>query len=133
MSNISFSEDAFKITSGNSRLFNCRDESAKKQKHGCKKERLFAIMDIYKGVTSMANRAFKYRIYPTAEQAVLFAKTFGCCRKVYNLMLADKISSYKKQVLLADRHLHSTRKTILSLRKSTALPLPMCSSICRGP
>ena len=44
----------------------------------------------------MANRAFKYRIYPTAEQAVLFAKTFGCCRKVYNLMLADKISSYKK-------------------------------------
>ncbi len=44
----------------------------------------------------MANKAIKYRIYPTTEQAVLFAKTFGCCRKVYNLMLADKIESYKE-------------------------------------
>ena len=41
------------------------------------------------------NKAIKYRIYPAAEQCVLFAKTFGCCRKVYNLMLSDKISSYK--------------------------------------
>ncbi len=41
------------------------------------------------------NRAIKYRIYPTTEQAVMFAKTFGCCRKVYNLMLSDKIESYK--------------------------------------
>ena len=43
----------------------------------------------------MANRAIKYRVYPTTEQSVMFAKTFGCCRKVYNLMLADKIESYK--------------------------------------
>lgn len=41
------------------------------------------------------NKAIKYRIYPTREQAVLFAKTFGCCRKVYNLMLADKVESYQ--------------------------------------
>ena len=41
------------------------------------------------------NKAIKYRIYPTREQAVLFAKTFGCCRKVYNLMLADKMESYQ--------------------------------------
>ena len=41
------------------------------------------------------NKAIKYRIYPTTEQRILFAKTFGCCRKVYNLMLADKIDSYK--------------------------------------
>ena len=25
----------------------------------------------------------------------MFAKTFGCCRKVYNLMLADKVEGYK--------------------------------------
>lgn len=43
----------------------------------------------------MANRAIKYRVYPTTEQSVMFAKTFGCCRKVYNLMLSDKIESYK--------------------------------------
>ena len=43
----------------------------------------------------MANKAIKYRIYPTTEQSIMFAKTFGCCRKVYNLMLADKIEGYK--------------------------------------
>lgn len=41
------------------------------------------------------NKAIKYRLYPTTEQATMFAKTFGCCRKVYNLMLADKIAYYK--------------------------------------
>lgn len=43
----------------------------------------------------MANKAIKYRVYPTSEQSVMFAKTFGCCRKVYNLMLADKLEGYK--------------------------------------
>lgn len=41
------------------------------------------------------NRAYRYRIYPTTEQRALFAKTFGCCRKVYNLMLSDKIEGYE--------------------------------------
>ena len=41
------------------------------------------------------NKAIKYRVYPTTEQSVMFAKTFGCCRKVYNLMLSDKIEGYK--------------------------------------
>ena len=43
----------------------------------------------------MTNKAIKYRVYPTIEQSVMFAKTFGCCRKVYNLMLSDKIEGYK--------------------------------------
>lgn len=43
----------------------------------------------------MANKAMKYRLYLTTEQSILFAKTFGCCRKVWNLMLADKISYYE--------------------------------------
>ena len=42
------------------------------------------------------NRAIKYRVYPTTEQHILFTKTFGCCRKVYNLMLADKIAYYQE-------------------------------------
>ena len=41
------------------------------------------------------NKAIKYRLYPTTEQKIMFAKTFGCCRKVYNLMLSDKIEGYK--------------------------------------
>ncbi|MGG5318838.1 hypothetical protein IGI49_004057 [Enterococcus sp. AZ071] len=39
-------------------------------------------------------KAYKYRIYPTEEQVVFFAKTFGCVRKVYNLMLDERIKAY---------------------------------------
>ena len=46
-------------------------------------------------VCPVMNKAIKYRVYPSDEQAVMFAKTFGCCRKVYNLMLNDKLESYK--------------------------------------
>lgn len=42
-------------------------------------------------------RAYKYRIYPTDEQKVLFAKTFGCCRFVYNWALKMKIEAYKQE------------------------------------
>lgn len=44
----------------------------------------------------MSNKAIKYRIYPTIEQSIMFSKTFGCCRKVYNLMLSDKIKGYEE-------------------------------------
>ena len=40
-------------------------------------------------------RAYKYRIYPTEEQEVLFAKTFGCVRVVYNWGLDIKSNLYK--------------------------------------
>ena len=36
------------------------------------------------------NLAYKYRIYPNAEQQVLFAKTFGCTRFVYNTLLEKR-------------------------------------------
>ena len=39
-------------------------------------------------------RAYRYRICPDREQRRLFAKTFGCCRFLYNRMLSDKISWY---------------------------------------
>ncbi len=32
-------------------------------------------------------KAYRYRLYPTEEQKVFFAKTFGCCRVVYNRTL----------------------------------------------
>ena len=44
----------------------------------------------------MANIAYKYRLYPNVKQQELFIKTFGCCRKVWNLMLNDKIENYKQ-------------------------------------
>ena len=38
----------------------------------------------------------KARLYPTAEQAVLFEKTFGCCRYLWNQMLADEQRFYSE-------------------------------------
>lgn len=44
----------------------------------------------------MILKAYKFRLYPNKEQAIFFAKTFGCVRKVYNLMLNDRIEGYKE-------------------------------------
>ncbi len=43
----------------------------------------------------MQQKAYKYRAYPTEEQRTFFAKCFGCCRKIWNLMLADRNQYYK--------------------------------------
>lgn len=42
-------------------------------------------------------KGFKYRIYPTKEQEIQLAKTFGSCRFVYNQLLAKKINLYKTE------------------------------------
>ncbi len=42
------------------------------------------------------NKAYKFRLYPNSEQQILFAKTFGCVRFIYNKMLGDKIKHYEK-------------------------------------
>lgn len=41
-------------------------------------------------------KAYKYRIYPTSEQILYLAKTFGCTRFIYNQMLRDRIKSYEE-------------------------------------
>ena len=42
-------------------------------------------------------KAYKYRIYPNNEQKVQIAKTFGCCRFVYNQTLAYRKEAYEKE------------------------------------
>lgn len=42
------------------------------------------------------NKAFKFRIFPNKQQELLFAKTFGCIRFVYNKMLAERQETYEK-------------------------------------
>jgi len=42
-------------------------------------------------------KAYKYRIYPTDAQVVFFAKTFGCCRFVWNKMLEEKLHAHEKK------------------------------------
>ncbi|MEV4188107.1 transposase, partial [Streptosporangium canum] len=39
-------------------------------------------------------RAFKYRFYPTPEQAEQLARTFGCARLVYNKALEERSRAY---------------------------------------
>lgn len=41
-------------------------------------------------------KAYKYRIYPNKKQKEIIAKTFGCCRFVYNKYLAKRIKMYEQ-------------------------------------
>ena len=43
----------------------------------------------------MIRKAYKYRIYPNAEQKVFLAKCFGCVRFFYNKSLSDMNEIYK--------------------------------------
>ena len=69
------------------------------------------------------NKAIKYRVYPSDEQAVMFVKTFGCCRKVWNLMISDKIAYYKStgKILLTTPAQYKKDYTFLKEVDSLAL------------
>ncbi len=41
-------------------------------------------------------KAYKYRLYPTEEQTHILARTFGCCRYVYNWALRQRSDAYYK-------------------------------------
>ena len=41
-------------------------------------------------------KAYRYRIYPHKKQKEIIAKTFGCCRFIYNKYLAKRIEMYKQ-------------------------------------
>ena len=40
-------------------------------------------------------KTYKYRIYPNQNQKIFFAKSFGCCRFIFNKALEYKKSSYE--------------------------------------
>ncbi len=40
-------------------------------------------------------RAYKFRLYPDAEQRQALHKTFGCCRLLYNVMLNERKEVYE--------------------------------------
>jgi len=68
-------------------------------------------------------RGYKYRIYPTKEQSVLIAKTIGCCRLIWNVMLADKIDYYNqnKVTLKVSPAQYKSQYTFLKEVDATAL------------
>ena len=51
---------------------------------------------MYRKHKNVDNHAYKFRCYPNDEQVVLFAKTFGCVRWIYNHLLDDKNTYYKE-------------------------------------
>ena len=55
------------------------------------------------------NKAYKFRLYPTDEQALFIRQTFGCVRFVYNKMLAERKETYEnlkddKEALKRTKH-----------------------------
>ena len=58
-------------------------------------------------------KAYKYRIYPNQEQKLQIAKTFGCCRFVYNQTLAyrkEKYENAKESVTKTDCNNYCNRQ-----------------------
>ncbi|TDE36480.1 transposase, partial [Nonomuraea mesophila] len=48
-------------------------------------------------MAQIVKRAYKYRFYPTPEQAEELARTFGCVRLVYNEALEERTRAYTLQ------------------------------------
>lgn len=73
-------------------------------------------------------KAYKYRIYPNKKQKEIIAKTFGCCRFVYNTYLAKRIKAYEKDKItftynMCSKDLTNLKKELKWLKEvdSTAL------------
>lgn len=64
------------------------------------------------------HKAIKYRIYPTAKQQQLIAQTFGCCRFVYNNMLAISKEAYEKGENICSRNKFNYLLTDLKKRNA---------------
>lgn len=73
------------------------------------------------------NRAIKYRLYPNKEQATLIDKTIGCSRKIYNLMLSDKIKYYKNNNTMLNNSPAQYKKDYPFLKEVDSLALANAS------
>lgn len=60
-------------------------------------------------------KAFKYRLYPTQEQATKIDQTIGVCRLVYNLSLDVKITAYKNAGI--NLSVYDIQKQLVGLKK----------------
>jgi putative transposase len=77
-------------------------------------------------------RAFKYRFYPTGEQAAELSRTFGCVRKVYNMALAARTQAWTRQERVnynqTSAMLTAWKKTeeLAFLNEVSSVPLQQC-------
>lgn len=66
----------------------------------------------------MALKRYRYRAYPTVAQARLLARTFGCCRVVFNDFIAERDRLYKAG-LHRKVPLGETARLVTTIAKST--------------
>ncbi len=59
----------------------------------------------------VVQKAFKYRFFPTVDQAAQLAKTFGCARYVYNRALDFRTSAWRHEKKSVDYHITSAKLT----------------------
>lgn len=78
-------------------------------------------------------RAYKYRFYPTAEQELLLARTFGCVRFVYNSILKWRTDAFYERQEKVDYLKASARLTEIKklpelawLNEVSSVPLQQC-------
>src|SRR6266566_3010651 len=65
-------------------------------------------------------KAYKYRFYPTDEQKQLLARTFGCCRSVYNWALRERTDAYYKRGERLSYEDTAQRLVLLKKREETS-------------
>lgn len=68
-------------------------------------------------------KGFKFPIYPTPEQKTLLEQTFGCCRKVYNILLAETSKEYDIHVEHKKLDIPSTPPNVSGYGLVNRLPL----------
>ena len=56
-------------------------------------------------------RAYRFRFYPTPEQEMILAKTFGCARFAYDYMLRLRTDAWFKEQKRVGYHETSARLT----------------------
>lgn len=76
----------------------------------------------------MAEKAYKYRIYPNKKQQELIQKTFGCCRFVYNYYLNKRKELYENEKItftynMCSKDLTQLRKELYWLQEPDKNPL----------
>ncbi|MDV7209646.1 RNA-guided endonuclease InsQ/TnpB family protein [Azotobacter beijerinckii] len=81
----------------------------------------------------MTKRAYKYRFYPTPEQADRLARTFGCMRFVYNSVLRWRTDAFFKEQQRVGYTQASARLTAIKklpetafLNEVSSVPLQQC-------
>ncbi|RNF99181.1 RNA-guided endonuclease InsQ/TnpB family protein [Streptomyces botrytidirepellens] len=82
--------------------------------------------------TTQVKRAYRYRFYPTGEQAAELSRTFGCVRKVYNMALAARTEAWARQERVnyneTSAMLTAWKKTeeLAFLNEVSSVPLQQC-------